>query len=527
VKRLLLLLPVAAALIFVWRFATPLPLTDEWQYVRAVMQLEDTRIFSGAGLSEVLRLYPTRLGGHWVVVPFLVYWPLSLWAHFDQRAFIGVTLLTFALEAYLFRRRLVRSSLWLFPLVVLLFSPSHRLELLWGWQFTIAFSVVFTIAGLCVADGIPLKGTRRLPRLLAAIALFFCAGWSAGGGFFGFACGLLLLGLKPFDRRFKLTALLLVAAAALLQLSVQHGGVNHAPQPRDVLYVLTALGACVWGSPTGLQSFGLDLRSATGLVFCLALAAMLVRAVRLRALPRLALGLAISLFGFLCIGATALSRDYLANWHLQYTMFAICGAYGAAFCLWQEDRTASSALPFAVICALALGSACGAWQSFAVYGPEHEAFIRTVDGYARGRLMNPGMPKPYPSGSDLTPELILYLSAKHHPVFDDPPSAESPLPAGARFYFDNREVTLPFAIPGGDDPNIVPLTVTLPSATHALRLLAHVGGEQVVLRRISNQGAIPLCANPATACFGAFVLRKSLPAAPQPVSIALLLPVSL
>ena len=43
----------------------------------------------------------------------------------------------------------------IFPLVVLLFSPSHRLEFLWGWQFTIAFSIVFTIAGLCVADAIP------------------------------------------------------------------------------------------------------------------------------------------------------------------------------------------------------------------------------------------------------------------------------------------------------------------------------------------------------------------------------------
>src|ERR1700675_2377802 len=135
--HLLLLVPLLAAILFVRRYSIAFPLTDEWLFVRGAISLQSVDPFTSNGLADTLSRIPMRLSEHWVVVPFLVYYPIASWTHFDSRWFMYITVAVFALEALLYRRYLVTSSLGALPIVLLLFSPSHYMEFMWGWQLTL------------------------------------------------------------------------------------------------------------------------------------------------------------------------------------------------------------------------------------------------------------------------------------------------------------------------------------------------------------------------------------------------------
>src|SRR5262245_60121504 len=139
-SELVLLAPLIAAVVFVLKFAGALPLTDEWNYTHAIRALDGVDLWSRAGLAEAVRLYPMRHGEHLVGVPFLVYWPLAEWTHFDSRWIIGLTVAGFTAQMLIFRRWVVRSALAMLPIALVMFCPSHFMEFLWGWQFTVTLS---------------------------------------------------------------------------------------------------------------------------------------------------------------------------------------------------------------------------------------------------------------------------------------------------------------------------------------------------------------------------------------------------
>lgn len=129
---LLLLVPLAAAVVYVAKFATATPLTDGWIMLGAAVDLHK----HGWSLHE-LRSIQFQHDQHLLVVPHLIYFPLEELVHFDTRALIAVTLLCFAVQLAVFRFQLVKDDLAAFPIALLLFSPSHYMEFHWGFQFAL------------------------------------------------------------------------------------------------------------------------------------------------------------------------------------------------------------------------------------------------------------------------------------------------------------------------------------------------------------------------------------------------------
>jgi hypothetical protein len=246
----LLAVPPLVAVVFVLRFSSAFPLTDEWFFTKAIVSLQGIELFTREGLERFLQTFPRHFGEHCVIVPFLAYWPLAEWSSFDSRCFIGVTLLTFGVQAFLYRRYLVRSSLWVLPVVLLLFAPSHYMEMLWGWQFTLALSIAFPLVGLAAIARMPVGGRIRaqIAHLLAGLLAVVLGTLSSAGGFFGFPCAVLLVLLMPLERKRK------AAYATAIGLAATVGMFAFADAPartfslglRELGYGLTALGATIW-----------------------------------------------------------------------------------------------------------------------------------------------------------------------------------------------------------------------------------------------------------------------------------------
>lgn len=150
------------------------------------------------------------------------------------------------------------------------------------------------------------------------------------------------------------------------------------------------------------------MASTSYIIFCLG------RAVRIRAVPSLALAGSITLFGFLCVIPIALVRAYLGNWHIQYVLPAVVGAYAIAAILWHQDRTRWSLAPLLMLSGLLSSRVYGYARGFSFYGPEYAQYIASIEPHAFRFLAHADQVPPYPAqhpDKDLDPRLILFLAA--------------------------------------------------------------------------------------------------------------------
>ncbi len=85
---------------FIGRYATPMPVTDEWFFLRAVVALEQV---PWSNLSRIVQLLPYKIYDHDVIVPFLLYWPVAELSNFDNRALLAITLAAWVVVLLLFR----------------------------------------------------------------------------------------------------------------------------------------------------------------------------------------------------------------------------------------------------------------------------------------------------------------------------------------------------------------------------------------------------------------------------------------
>lgn len=528
-RNVLLVFPLLAAIAFVQAFARALPLTDEWFYVHTIRQLHDVNPLSFSGITEAIHLYPVRFNEHLVGFPFLLYWPIAEWSNFDSRWIIYLTVAAFAGQALIFRRYLVPSSWAVLPIGLLLFSPSHFMEFLWGWQITLSFSVVFPLAGLAAINQISkTDGWLSQVRSLAiGVGCILLGTFSSAGGFFGFAAAVVLVGLKPLGWRTKTasTAVLLVIGG-LIYWSFMRATPTHLTTGwREFWYVLTAQGAALWGSPVGMFKFGFDPRSAAGLAMAILTIAVIVRAIVLRVLPQLALALSVTLFGYLCVAPIAMSRPYLGNWHVQYALPAVCGAYAAAYGLRKVDRSIFSAVPFFGLCALLLSGLFGYYKGFTDYGPDYLRYVRSIENHVIRNLEEPGQRPPYPPQGtrDMDAQLTLFLSAHRHPLFAGlpPPSKVSPLPLTARVFVDETEASPPRRI-SGDRGKVGLLTVIVPGPALARGVLAKIGGTTLILRRVHPQYTPAASGrDPAAVYFMGALVPHLLPTGELPVEFSI------
>ncbi|HTF88261.1 MAG TPA: hypothetical protein VK843_07605 [Planctomycetota bacterium] len=486
----LLALPPLVALLFIRQYTTRFPLTDEWAFVRSVAELQDIDWSQDGAFAKATKVATLVFSGHIVAVPFFLYWLLAPLTNFDNRFFACFTLATFFLQVLLYRRWFGRWTIALFPIVLLMFCPSHYMEFEWGFEFTLALSVLFPLAGLSVVDRIEVGDPwrTRYRKLAVGLALVMLGALSSFGGLFGFVCLPLLILLGPLERKSKLaliTPAVLIAAVVWFWLYSD----VHAEKTfglREVWVVLTALGATIWGSPVGLFEFGFDHRSATGALILACLIASFVVAVRSRRVAKIALPLSFAGFGFLCIAAIAVGRPYLGNWHLQYALPAVCGTFACVYGMWREEpRLPSRLAPLVLMSAILLASLSGCLRGFTEYGPHYRAYVADLEHTALRILEHPALAKTLPAGPELDADLVLYFAARGHPLFapDHPPRLDRVIDE-ARVFARKIELTEPRSILGPIHKRVRFTVLLEPSAT-ARRVVLEVGGVQLALRRIS------------------------------------------
>lgn len=495
-----------------------MPLTDEWFFTKSIASLQGIDLLSLAGIARAWRLVPTHFREHWVVVPFFAYWPVAEWSGFDSRPVIYLTVALIAFEGVLFLRRLIKSALCAVPVALLLFCPSHYMEFLWGWQLTLTLSIACALAGLVVIDGVSRSASWRSQCGRISVGMFLCllAALSSAGGIFAFPCAALLVASRAIDSRARVvwTSLLVIATGAVylgLYRGAHHGV---ALDFRTIGFVLTALGGTIWGSPLGgITAFHAGLLSCTGSVVVACLVGVTVRAALLGLLGRIALALCISAFGLFCVTAVAMTRPALGNWHLQFALPAVCGAYAAAHGLWRADRRALSGIPYLLLLGVLCTCLFGYYDGFARRGPAFNAYARSIEEHARRYLREPERAKPYPGTLHVDADLVLFLSAHDHSLFGRPPELANGtrLPEGAHIYLDEAEVAEPVIL-SDSLASVAWLTVSLPEDTRAKGVRAQAGDYVLVLRPIHPSLArVPDCRRPGVVSLAGMVVPRLLP----------------
>jgi hypothetical protein len=311
------------------------------------------------------------------------------------------------------------------------------------------------------------------------------------------------------DRRAKISMLAAVALAAAGTAAwvAPEGAGGHAPGLGEGLQVLTALGGIIWGMPADLSEFGIDRRSATGALVLACLAAALARAWRRRMLSRIALPLSFAAFGLLCLASVALGRGYLGNWHLQYGLPVVCGAYACAYGVWREQpRAAGARIPFAALALVLLASAAGSARAFAQHGPKCRSIARRIEKYALLSLREPDLEKPFPPAPELGHELVLYLAAKGRGLFEGPPLRKTTREAqGERVFVDGEELLPPRTL--GPSSKRRRITLLLPPSSPAGGLRLEIGGATLRLHEIHPRLAgVP--GSDEARCFAALLLPE-------------------
>jgi hypothetical protein len=429
-----LALPVLAALLLAYLYATPMPLTDEWLFLRGAMRIKAANLATLNGWETVVGSFVFRIYDHCVAVPFAVYLVVANLANFDSRALVGVTVVCFIVQVWLYRRFLLGSAWWTLPIAMLLFSPSHYAEFLWGFQFTLALSVVLPTCGLIVAGQSLAQPAGPKPwRFFLGLVLISLGAMSAAGGAFGFAACAFLLWLRPIGRRRRVIFTMVLFCAMLvfiLGVSPQAPVRLHASCAK-LLQALTMLGACIWGSPVGLASFHIDYLSVTGGLILFAGAFALFRAAYLRKMHDITLSFAIAMFGLMTTCATVVEREYVGNWHLQYALPVVGGAYAMSYCVWRGDRSWYGRAPLAVLLVVLALLPVGYVRGFTQFGQGFNANAKQVEDYARRISSEPNLRKPFPptGGWDFDSEMAAFLIARGHPSISNPGSpSKNPFP---------------------------------------------------------------------------------------------------
>lgn len=446
--------PLIAAVIFVHRFAGPLPLTDEWGYTHALRLWHGVDLTSWEGIRSAGEIYPARHSEHLVVLPFIIYAPLMELFNYDSRFIIYLTVASFAVLAGLFRP-VFKTNPWLWTLVCLiLFCPSHYMEFMWAWQITLTWSVLFSVLGLTFIDrrepATPIRNT------FYGVSAITMGTLSSAGGFFGFPAALLLVWLRENTRPTKLiqSAIVVGAGIFIYFTSMSSAARELSVGAREIWYILTVLGGTLWGTPVAMTEFRLGPTSIGGLGVLIALGAVVIRTVVIKKWADLALPLSITAFGFLCIAPIAISREYLGNWHLQYALPIFCGGLAGAYRLHQWDRSKWSLGALALLVVLLSSSLVGYFRGFQKRGPEYRAYVQGIEEYTQMKLWEHWRGRSYPEqhpDRDMDLDLILFLAAHDHPTLRVEFAADdlAPLPPRSRIWINREPQPLPLSLSEG------------------------------------------------------------------------------
>ncbi len=499
-----LLAPPLLAIIFVWLYGSRLPLTDEWTFTNAVIQISELQSHGISYLRDLKECAVWVFNGHPVAVSFAVYLGLAEAVHFNSAAFLSITLTGLAAQLTAIYLRMARSAWLCLPVAIVLFSPAHYMDFIWGFQFVFTLAMTVVIIGLAVLSTI---GSGETPKSLIrksaiGLSLITLGAFCSALGQFGYPAAVALVLLTPLPSRMKTSAALFYAGTGIVFYWLfAMGAPSQGVGVRNILYVLTAIGGVIWGTPVGITEFSIGRLSLTGAAILGVLLCSAIAAARAGRMAELAFPLGLTTFGLLILGAISAARPYLGNWHIQTALPIVVGAYGcsrigATAGLFSAARTALLALPvFGVI------------AGFLVHGPAYHDYVRAIETYALRSLSEPSLAKPYPAPPlDLTPDLVLFLAA-HGRLGEALPSAFGNPAVGARIYMGKAALASPVLV--GPNPARIRITASLPDAVTAAYLRA--GNLIVPLYRMhSDNTGIEACRT--TTCYSAVLLRNQLPA---------------
>lgn len=421
-SRFLPWLPFVGACLFVWMFGRPTPLTDEWNLLRGALRLSQAHT-----LGETIDALVWFSYTHCVIVPFLFFYvPIEFLTGFDSRALMILTLLCHASILVTLARRLAPPP-WVLLLVgLVLFSPARYVEILWGFEFTIALSIAFPVWALYVLDGTAAADdARTFTRQVGTATLLLVLGvLSSAGAFLGFGAAIVVVAVKSLTlRRRALAAGSILAMGTLLYLLMAHrveatGQVATSP----FLGLLTCAGGTLVSGPVAFEQFSWNTTTWLGLGVIVAAVLLVVRAARLGFLHEVALPVGLIAFGLLASTAIAVNRAYIANWHLEHMLPTIGGTLVLAWVSWQRSgRRIDQALCAGVSCAM-LSCIVGWSYGFRTGGPEFNEYARSIEHYIATYERDPGQAMPFPPMGPWSIDypMIAFLREFDHPVLRSP-----------------------------------------------------------------------------------------------------------
>lgn len=408
-----------ATVLFAYLFSTATPLTDEWYFLHSVINLHSLDWHAWADWKRIPEFYAFKPGDHVLALPFAVYLVVSELSHFDQRAEIAITIATLIVQIAVYRSVVSKSAWMTLILSVIVFNPARYMDFIWGYQFTIALSIMFAILGLAALHRLGSSEHAFWRTVVIGLACMAAAIFSSAAGYFGLVGAAVMVAAMRVEARRKLAALIVIGTA-FIAFYLPLRPPSHAlitDWQRDVLYVLTALGGVLWSTPVGLFSFPINVRSVTGAVLIVLFVVALWRAWTLDRMREIAFPLGLVAFGLLDIAAIGVNREYLGNWHLQFVAPAVCGIFMCAWVVSQGTRIRVGLVASIVIL---VGAIVGAKDAFLVRGPAYHAYVRSIERYILSFTPNNPQPKPYPDRPaewDVDQTMIDFLAKHHHPLF--------------------------------------------------------------------------------------------------------------
>lgn len=408
-----------ATVLFACVFSTATPITDEWYFLHAAINLHSLDWHAWADWKRIPEIYAFKPGDHVLALPFAIYLVVSELSNYDQRAEIAITIATLIVQIAVYRSVVSKSAWMTLILSVILFNPVRYMDFMWGYQFTIALSIMFVILGLAAFHRLGAREHAFWKTIVISLALMAAAIFSSAAGYFGLIGAAVMVSAMRIEARRKLAALAVIGAA-FVALYLPLRPPSHAPitdWQRDALYVLTALGGVLWSSPLGLFSFPINVRSVTGAVLLLFFLVALWRAWTVERMSEIAFPLGLVAFSLLALAVMALNREYLGNWHLQFVAPAVCGIF---MCAWVVSEGTRIRVGLAASMLILVGAIVGAKDAFLVHAPDYRADVRAIERYILGFTPNNPQPKPYadrPAEWDVDQTMIDFLARRHHPLF--------------------------------------------------------------------------------------------------------------
>lgn len=371
---LLLSIPAVLAFLFVRVFGVNSLFADQWMIAGNI-----ERVANGTfSFSELWASHHE----HVIALPRLVMVPLGLLTNYDVRfeMYVIVAALAAAMLVYFLAfRRDYAGSMWLFaPVAFLAMSLRQHGNMLWGFQITLVFALLFSVVAFFLLDKLRRDDASEIRTFPLALLAALVATFSSAPGILAWPLGLAHLLLIRARKGFVLAwggagALVWTVYFGVL---VEGAGGNSpfeslARPLASAEFFLTLLGGSMFG--------GRSLALGAGVVFSALVAVSLFLVLLRRSFGEDAFWVSVILFSFFSLAFVTAGRldsgieQALLSRYATFSIPAVIGAYVLLAKAMSAGRSPASVAAFGVMSVFVIASLPFAYMD-GIRGGEH---IRT------------------------------------------------------------------------------------------------------------------------------------------------------